>query len=205
MGYTTDFTGRFQLNKHLTAVQSRYLHKFNQTRRMTLDVAKVEALPDPIRDAVGLPVGQDGEYFVGFPDNDPNGDKVPSTDHNKPPSSQPGLWCGWCPTSDLQGIEWDGGEKFYYYVEWLEYLIVNFIKPWGLIMSGQVKWQGESRDDHGSIRIDNNSIEIYASKLNMVDSSSDSDCGCHSESDSENVCVCHSASDSGSDSQNHEL
>ena len=29
-------------------------------------------------------------------------------------------------------LEWDGGEKFYEYVKWLEYVIKYIFKGWGL-------------------------------------------------------------------------
>ena len=167
MGYTTDFTGSFQLNTPLTDEQSKYLHKFNRTRRMKLDPSQLQTVPDPIRTAVGLPLGLEGEYFVGFEDEDQMGYKIPRVDGNKPPTSQPGLWCGWCPTSDNTGIEWDGGEKFYYYSEWLDYLIQNFIKPWNLVLNGVVKWQGQRQEDTGEIVVKDNIIQIVSSQSNL--------------------------------------
>jgi hypothetical protein len=42
-----------------------YLKAFNGTRRMKRDAGKAARLGDPLREAVGLPVGREGAYFVG--------------------------------------------------------------------------------------------------------------------------------------------
>ena len=51
--------------------------------------------------------------------------------------------CQWRPTADGTSIVWDGEEKFYCYVEWLQYLIDTFLKPWGYVLNGAVRWQGD--------------------------------------------------------------
>ena len=79
-------------------------------------------------------------------------------DHNDPPKNQPGLWCQWVPSADGEGIEWNGGEKFYYYVEWLNYIIKNFLIPWGLVLNGTVKWRGEDFNDAGKIIVKDNVV-----------------------------------------------
>ena len=63
-------------------------------------------------------------------------------DHNHPPAGQPSLWCHWIPTEDGTAIVYDGGDKFYSYTDWLEYLIEHFLKLWGYVLNGSVK--GES-------------------------------------------------------------
>jgi hypothetical protein len=78
--------------------------------------------------------------------------------YNTPPSGQPSLWCQWVPNENGTAIEWDGGEKFYEYVDWIEYLISNFLAPWGYVLNGEVEWSGEDRDDRGMIIIDNNIV-----------------------------------------------
>jgi len=143
MGYTTDFSGRFELNKPLTSKMQEFLTKFNETRRMA-------------RNVEGF--GVEGEFYVfgkGFfgQDNEPN-----VIDHNKPPRTQPGLWCQWTPTSDGKGIEWDGGEKFYAYTEWLVYLIHKVLAPNGYVLNGTVQWQGEDTGDVGEIIVENNRV-----------------------------------------------
>jgi hypothetical protein len=65
MGYSTDFEGRFELDKPLTAAHATYLKKFNATRRIKRNASLTQNRPDPLRLAVGLPVGEEGGYFVG--------------------------------------------------------------------------------------------------------------------------------------------
>ena len=114
MGYTTDFTGHFKLNKKLDTDTHEFLNKFNRTRRMKRSIKGY---------------GIEGEFYVDGTGQ--YGQDYDSTvlDHNRPPRTQPGLWCGWTPNEDGTCIEWDGGEKFYEYVEWIEYLIDNVLKP----------------------------------------------------------------------------
>ena len=74
-------------------------------------------------------------------------------------SKYPGILCQWIITDDDK-LEWDGGEKFYNYVEWLEYLIKNYFNVWDVKLNGTIKWQGESMDDRGKIIVENNNISI---------------------------------------------
>jgi hypothetical protein len=159
MGYSTDFSGEFELDKPLTEAQVAYLSKFAETRRMTRDPELTAKRPDPIREAVGLPVGKEGEYFVGeegyFGQN--HGEDVVQ---DNPPADQPSLWCQWVPTDDGKYIVWDEGEKFYDYVEWLEYIIEHFIKRWGYILNGSVYWNGEDHGDIGTITVNDNEVMV---------------------------------------------
>lgn len=165
MGYTTDFQGEFKLNKPLTTKHRVYLTKFAETRRMLRNPVRAAKLPDPERLAVGLLVGNDGEYFVGAQGfaGQEHDDSI--IDYNTPPSTQPGLWCQWIPTEDGTAIVWDGGEKFYEYVEWLEYLINNFLAPWGYVLNGEVEWFGEDANDRGKIVVSNNVVKTKVAKI----------------------------------------
>lgn len=78
--------------------------------------------------------------------------------NTQPYPGMPGFWCQWVPTEDAKGLEWDGGEKFYEYVEWLEYLIEHFVEPWGLKLNGEIEWRGEEWDDKGTIVVVNNEV-----------------------------------------------
>lgn len=165
MGYSTEFEGRFNLDKELASEHSAYLNAFSDTRRMSRNSKVAETLPDPIRLAAKLPIGQDGEFFVGNTDFGGQGRDESIKDYNHPPFTQPGLWCKWVVNSDNNSIEWDGGEKFYSYVEWLQYLITNFLAPWDYILNGEVKWHGEEWGDAGKIIVKDNKIIIKRMKL----------------------------------------
>jgi len=134
LGYMTEFTGRFWLNRTLDEVTFSFLNKFYDTRRIARKL-------DP-------EYGIEGEFYVGGKEEP--GD-VTIIDYERPPRTQPSLWCQWMPTEDHKGIEWDGNEKFYEYRKWLKYLIDNILLPRGYTLSGVVEYQGEDPDDHGWI------------------------------------------------------
>lgn len=158
MGYDTEFEGAFNLDKPLTEAHKVYLEKFSRTRRMRRSEAKAAILLDPIRDAVNLTVGEDGGYYVGSLGFMGQDDDESVIDHNEPPAGQPGLWCQWVPNENGTAIEWDGGEKFYKYVNWIKYLIAHFLQPWGYTVNGTVSWRGENFNDLGYIIVTNNEV-----------------------------------------------
>lgn len=160
MGYTTDFMGQFDLDKPLKPEHFAFLKRFAETRRMKRNAEIAETLDDPIRKAAGLPIGTEGCLYVGATDDFGQMNDASVEDHNRPPKGQPGLWCQWTPNAEGTAIEWDYGEKFYYYTEWLEYLIYHFIEPWGYKLNGEVTWEGEDREDLGKIIVTDNKIEL---------------------------------------------
>jgi hypothetical protein len=158
MGYTTEFEGEFSVNPALKPEHRMYLYMFSRSRRMKRNAIALEAVSDPIREAVSLPIGEEGAYCViGVED-------ASVTDHNKPPADQPELWCQWIPTQDGTAICWDGNEKFYEYTAWLKYLIKHFLQPWGYALNGEVAYSGEHAFDTGILSVINNEVftlEIY--------------------------------------------
>lgn len=158
MGYTTDFTGSFEVTPALKPEHRAYLEAFNNTRRMARDGTIVKNLPDPVREAAQLPALPD--YYVGAAGQSHGQQDTPDIlNYNKPPRGQPSLWCQWVPSEDGREIVWDGGEKFYEYVLWLRYIINHFLQPWGYRVNGTVEWQGEESDDRGRIVVKNNAIK----------------------------------------------
>lgn len=157
MGYTTYFTGRFKLNKKLDQETHEFLNKFNETRRVKRDRAMLKKL-------TGVDYGIDGEFYVdatGWAGQDHSKDII---DYNEPPKTQPGLWCHWRPTEDGLFIEWDESEKFYEYVQWIEYLIEKVLEPKGYKLSGTVSYEGEDSSDFGKIVIKNNKVKVAIGK-----------------------------------------
>jgi len=146
MGYTTDFSGRFELNKELSPKMEQYLKLFNETRRMERNTDEV--------------FGVDGEFFVFGGGSFGQDHEENIVNFNEPPSTQPSLWNQWTPTDDRMGIEWDCGEKFYNYTEWLVYLIHKILAPNGYVLNGVVTWQGEDTGDVGEIFVENNRVFI---------------------------------------------
>ena len=164
MGYTTEFEGTFSLDRPLAEEHAAYLRAFNNTRHMLRDPAVCEKMEDPVRLAAGLPVGKGGMYFVGglgFCGQDPDASTL---DHNGS-GAMPGLWCQWVPTEDGTGIEWDEGEKFYDYTEWLQFIVDHFLRPWGYVLNGEVTWTGERRDDVGKLIAKNNVVTAVEGRI----------------------------------------
>ena len=112
MGYTTEFQGKLEITPPLKPEQVAYINKLSGTRRMKRKESRCAELPDPIREAVGLPVGKEGEYFVGGLGWAGQDDDLSILDYNGPPLSQPGLWCQWIINDNGKHLEWDGGENF---------------------------------------------------------------------------------------------
>lgn len=192
MGYTTDFYGKFEITPTLTDEHREYLDAFNKSRRMMRNPSICKKILESAENQenmrqfytgeynfdkvggsdyiclrqikAGLPIGEDGEYFLGL---GALGQVQDSSviDHNSPPKTQPGLWCGWIPNERGDAIIWDGVEKFYNYAEWLLYLVDHFMKPWGYILNGEIQWCGEQNDDMGAIYVKDNNIEVYDSEI----------------------------------------
>ncbi len=161
MGYSTDFVGGFKLSKPLTREQREYLLKFSGTRRVKRNAKVAVGLGDRDRIAAGIMgVGVEGGYFtggLGFAGQDHDESVV---DGNNPPEGQPGLWCQWVPDESGNYLGWNGAEKFSNYAKWLQYIIDHFLTPWGITITGVVRWRGEDRRDKGSIVVTANVVEV---------------------------------------------
>jgi hypothetical protein len=153
MGYTTLFTGRFTLDRPLSPEHFTYLNAFSEVDHRVKPTGNLETLPDPIRRAAGLPPGKDGEYVI---------DSAGKFEFcAQPVGNKPEIFCKWIPSADGQGIEWNGMEKFYDYIGWLEYLIVHFLERWGYTLNGSVEFKGEEYDDYGIIVVKDNWIDVF--------------------------------------------
>ena len=151
-----------------------YLRRFSEIRHLPLQEERLQSLSDPLRLAVGLPVGTHGMYFTGMIEGDPNHSyglvqdalleyscALPRTDvlavQENEPSLFPSRYCQWEPTRNGKGIEWSQGDKFYGDVEWLRFLLEHFLLPWGYDLTGAVSYQGE-QGEHGKIIVENHQV-----------------------------------------------
>lgn len=107
--------------------------------------------------------GLDGAYFVGGRGSFGQDRDDSVIDFNVPPSGQPGLWCQW--ETNGSHLGWNGSEKFYSYVEWLQYLIEHFFSKWGVILNGEVTWEGEDSNDRGKIIVVDNVVSTKKAKI----------------------------------------
>jgi hypothetical protein len=150
MGYQTDFSGEFKLNKLLDEKTFTFLTKLSETRRVKRNVHSK--------------YGVEGEFYVDG-EIEPSLAKVrdPSIiDITSPPRTQPNLWCDWAPVhrDGYDTIEWNGTEKSFDYVKWIEYIANKILAPKGYILDGEVEWRGENRGDTGTISIVDNVVGV---------------------------------------------
>ena|SRR5579884_1223431 len=168
MGYVTWFMGRLKLDKPLEPHHLAYLQAFHRAQHVQWDVHLLEQEPDPLREAVGLPLGEYGCYFTGrgfkkeysYPpwyyngraEIDPAylGSVCPGTPYHI---------CGWRPSEDDTELV-ASLDKFYGYIQWLHYLLDHFLLPWSYVLNGKMDWQGEEEEDMGTILVENNVITV---------------------------------------------
>jgi hypothetical protein len=65
LGYVTWFTGQLQLDRKLTPHRFAYLQVFSETQHVQWNADLLQNEPDPLREAVRLPLGENGCYFTG--------------------------------------------------------------------------------------------------------------------------------------------
>jgi hypothetical protein len=145
MGYTTEFEGSFKITPTLKQEDIIYLNKFSQSRRRG-------------RKGLGEEFGVEGEFFVDGSEEFGQGKDSNIIDYSVPPKTQPGLWCNWEPNENGTELKWNGAEKFYNYIEWLNYLIDKILKPRGYTLDGEVTWQGEEDSDKGKMIVKKNKV-----------------------------------------------
>lgn len=176
MGYTTEFYGSLKFNKPVTEELKNYINKFSSTRRMQRDVEGIKKLyPNWKELCFNGELGNEGEYFVGGEGFMGQGKETTIINYNRPPITQPSLWCQWI-INEYGELAWDENEKFYSYIEWLEYLINNFFKPLGYVLNGEIEFQGDDMNDFGTIVVTDNDInEEYGIRVSSLSEISDND------------------------------
>lgn len=152
MGYTTDFDGDICIEPPLNEKEIKYINMFNETRRMNRE---------------------NGPYYVGGTGDFGQDEEADIINYNSPDDSQPGLWCGWCTDEEGNYIRWDGGEKFYNSLEWMQYIIDHFLGEnplaklnnpehfdflQGHTLDGDIYAQGEESDDQWKLEVRNNVV-----------------------------------------------
>lgn len=183
MGYHTSFKGQFQLNKVLCPEHKAYLLRFSEIRHMALNEEQLRFIPDPLRMAVGLPLGKNGMYFTGMIEDEEHTSYIPEdallgysygfpgskflAAQESEPVRFPSNFCQWIPDCTGMGIEWNNGDKFYGYVGWLRFLLEHFLIPWGYELTGSVSWQGE-QGEHATIVVENHQVTKVAASDSLL-------------------------------------
>lgn len=188
MGYYTTFDGTLRVTPAVQPHHRAYLDRFFAMPHYRYNVAELENIKDPYREAVGLPLGPDGAFAVIVDENDDHwasdGIRVdppkigardglrldgPNTPRGQPMVS---TWCAWnvAPDGD-DGDEFQLGQgsgdnlKAYGFREWLVYCLKHFFVPWGYKVNGTVDWQGEDRDDMGRLEVRDNHVTFSCAKI----------------------------------------
>jgi hypothetical protein len=151
MGYTTDFEGQIDIHPPLSAAEANFLTKFAHTRHM--------------KRTTGPYVVEDEAYSQSTKD---------VIDQNAPHDGQPSLWCQWVPNEDGTALVWDGGEKFYESVAWMQYIIDHFLAPnalaagkvkgitGGHTLTGIIQAEGEEQGDVWHLVVKHNKVTEHA-------------------------------------------
>ena len=83
------------------------------------------------------PVAVEGAQFVMLVAQNHEAPRPPSLE-GQPPGD-----CCWCPTTGGAALEWDGCETFRAPAEWGAFLTERFLVPWGVALTGSIRWVGE--------------------------------------------------------------
>lgn len=157
MSYTYDLIGKLSVSPPLSPAQVAYLQEFSHSYRHKF-APQWQSWPNPLREAVGLPVGIDGAYIssamgtgADFLDNCFQVD----TD---PPDNQPSFQCCWTTNAQGSTVHWNKLQRTFAPVEWLNYLIAHFFEPWGVALNGVVQCHGEEEDDRSLIVVNKNLV-----------------------------------------------
>jgi hypothetical protein len=161
MGYTTNFGGSVTIEPPLNEDEISFLQDFNETRRMKR---------------------KNGPLFIDGSGNFGQNRLPDIEDFNSPHPDQPGLWCQWVPDDAGRALAWDGGEKFYNSVEWMEYIIrllsdMEYVAAHSdedarlagftcnHVVNGVINASGEEPGDVWRLLVQNNVVTRHEAKL----------------------------------------
>lgn len=170
MGYTTWFEGELTPNKPFKKEFINYINAFSGKRHEPRDVEIIKRSdPDWAKHCLDGNLGPCGMYYVGSFDEGIIGHSFNKgiIDHHTLAKGYtcPGYWCNWYINEETGVVEWDEGEKFYNYIEWLKFLIDNFFEPAGYKLNGEIFWEGEEREDTGVIVVKDNLVYSYNNSI----------------------------------------
>lgn len=148
MGYSTYFDGEIAIDPPLSKEERDFLVKFSETRRM---------------------FRLKGPYFVDGGGDFGQAEEEDVADYSLPPRGQPDLWCHWIPNFDGSALEWNGIEKCYASVDWMDYLVEHFLGPnpkaAGVLpfvrphaLNGVISAQGEDDEDAWFLVVKNGEV-----------------------------------------------
>lgn len=137
MGYTTEFTGKFDI--------------VNSSGDIVEVDNETESILNRLSDSE---FAKDTRFSIGHVYFDLPKDFLSN-------------YCQWRLTNNKQHIEWDGGEKFYEYEGWLNIILEKILVPKGYYLSGKVHFQGQESRDSGYLIAEPNKNAIKKVSFNI--------------------------------------
>ena len=148
MGYTTIWHGKLAVKPPLPRAVTRYLTHFFERRHVLMSPNHHEQ----------------GAFEVDhLPPHEVSEEPLDVVDWNRPPPSQPFMWCDW-EIDPLGGSLTVKRPRNYRSIEWLEYIIWKFISPYHCVVSGTMTWRGEEVGDEGCLHVEGNTITRWFSE-----------------------------------------
>jgi hypothetical protein len=83
------------------------------------------------------------------------------------PRPCPDSYLQWIPIASLDALIWDGGEKFYNYIEWLQW-ICTWLRGLGIDSNGRIAWDGEEQGDVGMLVVGHGVVTARKLDLNAA-------------------------------------
>lgn len=149
------FRGVFTLQPAPSPAQAAYLKAFLAVQHGYWPVQYVSKQPDPLREAVSLPLGEDAAFFVGHQNNKLQG-RNPFIDKchgcRVGPGGQP--HCGICPwhlSQDATQLKPDNKGITMMPMKWLGWIITHFLQPWNINITGKVFLEDPCTSQEGTL------------------------------------------------------
>lgn len=136
MGYSTDLIGHIDINPPLNDHEQAYLAGFAGSRR---------GLPgQPPYTVPGNPAAEEFDATTASTATSTRA----AARYVKQADAVPGPWCGWVPAWSGGCLTYDGKEKFYAPVEWMQYLIDHFLTDGAKAQSSGIDYFEHFTFDH---------------------------------------------------------
>lgn len=149
------FQGAFQLTPALSAIQIAYLQAFLSVQHSFWPLQYVQQQLDVVREAIGLPLGEDAVFFVGHHTNGLNG-RNPFIDKHNMTSPGPGgqPHCGNCPwqvSDDGTQLLPDMKKLAAMPLKWLGWLVTSLLLPWNIDIRGTASYDDPCTSQEGKV------------------------------------------------------
>lgn len=157
MSYTYDLLGKLSVSPPLNADQVAYIQEFSHSYRHKF-APKWQSWPNPLREAVGLPVGIEGEYISSAMGTGSDFIENCMEVDMGTPNNQPSFQCCWTTNATGTVVKWNKLGRTFAPAQWIEYMIEHFFKQWGVTLNGKVECHGEEKEDRTLIVVNKNQV-----------------------------------------------